>query len=287
MEQQTLSIAKAGIICQLNARTSILAAANPVESRWNRDRSIIENLQLPHTLLSRFDLIFLLLDTEDEVYDRRLAQHLISLYQGGRDDTGGADGDKTSADLELSLLRDYLLYARKRVKPRVTHEAKQELIDCYIRMRQMGKSMGVPSAYPRQLESLIRLAEAHSKVKLQRDVTVENVREAYRLYREALKQAATDPTTGRVDISILTTGISNAARRQLEELTARLLEYAKRTYSAQQSVPFHRLYEEFVEATNNKFVRRDVFEDAVRKLQDDGYADLKAKNVVFSSRIST
>ncbi len=112
MEQQTLSIAKAGIICQLNARTSVLAAANPLESQWNQKKTIIENVHLPHTLLSRykhtqkiynlfheflsriylfydfclclifqrFDLIFLLLDPQDDKYDRRLARHMISLY---------------------------------------------------------------------------------------------------------------------------------------------------------------------------------------------------------------
>ena len=84
MEQQTLSIAKAGIICQLNARTSILAAANPVESQWNKNKTIIENIELPHTLLSRFDLIFLILDPQDELYDRRLARHLVSLYYQGQ-----------------------------------------------------------------------------------------------------------------------------------------------------------------------------------------------------------
>ena len=80
MEQQTLSIAKAGIICQLNARTSILAAANPAESQWNKKKNIIDNVHLPHTLLSRFDLIFLVLDPQDEIFDRRLAGHLVSLY---------------------------------------------------------------------------------------------------------------------------------------------------------------------------------------------------------------
>lgn len=80
MEQQTLSIAKAGIICQLNARTSILAAANPSESQWNKNKTIIDNVQLPHTLMSRFDLIFLILDPQDELFDRRLATHLVSLY---------------------------------------------------------------------------------------------------------------------------------------------------------------------------------------------------------------
>merc|ERR1712002_458975 len=101
MEQQTLSIAKAGIICSLNARTSVLAAANPVDSQWNKNKTIIENLQLPHTLLSRFDLIFLILDPQDELFDRRLGRHLVSLYYRSE-----ASVEETSMD--LSLLRDYL-----------------------------------------------------------------------------------------------------------------------------------------------------------------------------------
>lgn len=83
MEQQTLSIAKAGIICQLNARTSILASCNPLESQWNKNKTIIENVNLPHTLMSRFDLIFLILDPQDELFDKRLATHLVSLYYSG------------------------------------------------------------------------------------------------------------------------------------------------------------------------------------------------------------
>jgi len=80
MEQQTLSIAKAGIICRLNARTCVLAAANPCESQWNANKTIIENIQLPHTLMSRFDLIFLILDPKCKDYDERLARHLIAMY---------------------------------------------------------------------------------------------------------------------------------------------------------------------------------------------------------------
>lgn len=85
-EQQTLSIAKAGIICSLNARTSILAAANPRMSQWDERSTVVENIQLPHTLLSRFDLIFLMLDPQDEQFDRRLATHLVSLYHQSKAD---------------------------------------------------------------------------------------------------------------------------------------------------------------------------------------------------------
>ena len=99
MEQQTLSIAKAGIICQLNARTSILAAANPIESKWNPKKTIIDNIQLPHTLLSRFDLIFLTLDPADSNYDRRLGTHLMSIF-------GDNDEEETQAMmLDQALMR--------------------------------------------------------------------------------------------------------------------------------------------------------------------------------------
>merc|ERR1719192_2038321 len=85
MEQQTVSIAKAGIICTLNARTSILAAANPIESRYNPQKSVVENVDLPPTLMSRFDLIYLVLDQPNEQLDRKLANHLVSLYYSPED----------------------------------------------------------------------------------------------------------------------------------------------------------------------------------------------------------
>uniref|UniRef100_A0A8C9VLT2 DNA replication licensing factor MCM4 n=1 Tax=Scleropages formosus TaxID=113540 RepID=A0A8C9VLT2_SCLFO len=121
MEQQTLSIAKAGIICQLNARTSVLAAANPVESQWNPKKTTIENIQLPHTLLSRFDLIFLMLDPQDEAYDRRLAHHLVSLYYQSEEQL-------EEEFLDMAMLKDYVAYARSYIEPRLSEEASQALI---------------------------------------------------------------------------------------------------------------------------------------------------------------
>ncbi len=91
MEQQTVSIAKAGIITTLNARTSILAAANPVGSKYNREWPITRNIDLPPTLISRFDLLYLVLDNVEEVSDRRLAKHLVGLYLEDAPETGGQD----------------------------------------------------------------------------------------------------------------------------------------------------------------------------------------------------
>ena len=92
MEQQTVSITKAGIIATLNARTSILASANPVQSRYNAKLSVVENIKLPPTLLSRVDLIYLILDKPNQENDRKLAQHLVALYFDDEEQEGGAAG---------------------------------------------------------------------------------------------------------------------------------------------------------------------------------------------------
>ena len=91
MEQQTVSVAKAGIICTLNARTAILAAANPVQSKYNPKMSVVDNIRLPPSLLSRFDLIYLVLDKQSEASDRRLANHIVSLYSTLADDVKPQD----------------------------------------------------------------------------------------------------------------------------------------------------------------------------------------------------
>uniref|UniRef100_A0A8C1K6A4 DNA replication licensing factor MCM4 n=1 Tax=Cyprinus carpio TaxID=7962 RepID=A0A8C1K6A4_CYPCA len=249
MEQQTLSIAKAGIICQLNARTSVLAAANPVESQWNPKKTTIENIQLPHTLLSRFDLIFLMLDPQDEAYDRRLAHHLVSLYYQSEEQL-------EEEHLDMAMLKDYIAFARTSVHPRLSEEASQALIEAYVDMRKIGSGRGMVSAYPRQLESLIRLAEAHAKVRFSSKVESIDVEEAKRLHREALKQSATDPRTGFVDISILTTGrVYSSAVKPL--------------ITSQISFSLHSVCA----------ITKDMFDEALRALADEDYLTVTGKTV--------
>jgi DNA replication licensing factor MCM4 len=221
MEQQTLSIAKGGIICKLNARTSILAAANPIESKWSKTKTIIENIQLPHTLMSRFDLIFLILDPEDELYDRRLASHLVSLYHSSDDRV------EINDCMDIGLLKDYIAYAKTHIKPKLSDQASKALIEAYLEMRKLGSGKGQITAYPRQLHSLMRLSEAHAKLRFSDMVEIVDVEEAKRLHREALKQSAVDPKTGRIDVGILTTGYSNEERRQREFITQTLRKLIK------------------------------------------------------------
>ncbi|NXH30395.1 MCM4 factor, partial [Myiagra hebetior] len=270
MEQQTLSIAKAGIICQLNARTSILAAANPIESQWNPKKTTIENIQLPHTLLSRFDLIFLMLDPRDEAYDRRLARHLVSLYYQSE--------EKMEEEyMDMAVLRDYIAYARSYVNPRLGEEASQALIEAYVDMRKIGSGRGMVSAYPRQLESLIRLAEAHAKVRFSEKVETVDVEEAKRLHREALKQSATDPKTGIVDISILTTGMSATARKRKEELAQALRKLIQSKGKAP-SLKYQQLLDD-LRAQSDTAVTKEMFEEALRALADEDFLTVTGKTV--------
>jgi DNA replication licensing factor MCM4 len=158
MEQQTVSIAKAGIICTLNARSSILASANPIESRYNPKLSVVENIKLPPTLLSRFDLIYLVLDKPHVENDRRLARHLVSMYHEGF--------VAPKPPLTSRMLTAYIDHARRTVHPEISDEAARDLVQGYRDLRSSGQSGSngkTITATPRQLESLIRLAEvAHA-----------------------------------------------------------------------------------------------------------------------------
>ena len=222
MEQQTVSIAKAGIITTLNARTSILAAANPVGSKYNVKLPITRNIDLPPTLISRFDLVYLVLDKIDEANDRRLARHLVGLYLEDKPHTGGSD------ILPIETLTSYISYARNRINPVLTKEAGDALAARYVELRKVGEdprsSERRITATTRQLESMIRLSEAHARMRFADEVVVDDVEEAARLIREAAKSSATDPTTGLIDLDLINTGRSHHQRKLAGDLRREFLQ---------------------------------------------------------------
>lgn len=193
MEQQTVSVAKAGIVSSLRARASILASANPSESRYNPRRSVVENLRLSPTLLSRFDLVYLVLDDASPDADRRLARHLVGLYQ--ETPTAG------EPPLDTALLRDYIDYARATVHPRLGDAAEEELLERYLKLRKIGTgNNGTLAATPRQLESLIRTSEALARMRHAPLISGADAREAARLLSVATLASSTDPKTGRIEM---------------------------------------------------------------------------------------
>ncbi|THU95493.1 MCM-domain-containing protein, partial [Dendrothele bispora CBS 962.96] len=221
MEQQTVSVAKAGIITTLNARTSILAAANPVGSKYDVDMPITRNIDLPPTLISRFDLLYLVLDQVDESLDRKLAQHLVGLYL---EDTPTNEGRDILPVKELSA---YIDFARSRIHPVITENAGEELVRSYVEMRNMGDDPRAGekriTATTRQLESMIRLSEGHARMRFSDYVELEDVREAVRLMREAIKTSAMDPRTGKIDMGLLNTGTGQGQLRLREDMRKELM----------------------------------------------------------------
>lgn len=217
MEQQTVSIAKAGIIASLNARTSVLACANPSESRYNPRLSVIDNIHLPPTLLSRFDLIYLILDKADEQTDRRLAKHIVSLHFENPEVV-------EHQVLDLPTLVAYISYARKFIQPKLSDEAAEELTRGYVEMRKRGNNPGsrkkVITATARQIESLIRLSEALARMRFSEVVGVRDVAEAFRLLEVAMQQSATDHATGTIDMDLIMTGVSASERQRRDNLVS-------------------------------------------------------------------
>jgi len=200
MEQQTISIAKAGITTILNSRASVLAAANPIFGRYDELRTTSENIDFETTILSRFDLIFIIRDLKDVAKDTRLAQHIMGLHINvNARKKKDAETGKDAKDKEISpeLIGKYIAYARHRIHPRLTRKAADMLKNHYVTFRretkQMADESGTISAIPltvRQLESLVRISESLAKMQLSEEANEEHVKEAVRLFKVSTLKAA-------------------------------------------------------------------------------------------------
>jgi len=195
MEQQTASIAKGGIVATLNARASILAAANPMYGKYDPFKNITENVNLPVPLLTRFDLIFVVRDKPSKERDTKIAKHIINLHT--------PKGIDSRSLIDAETLTKYLAYA-KRVQPVLTQEAEEKILDYYMKMRSMGQdSEDIITVTPRQLEGLIRLATARARLLLKTQVEGQDAQRAIDLLEEMFNEAGIDVNTGKVDLGTL------------------------------------------------------------------------------------
>lgn len=190
LEQQTISIAKAGIMATLNSRCSVLAAANPKFGRFDRYKSIAEQIELPSTILSRFDLIFVIEDKPDLETDKKLATHILKIHK-----------DRSIPfEIDPEVLRKYIAYAR-RLEPQLTEKAIEVLQEFYVGMRVSAVDEDSPVPITaRQLEALVRLSEASARIHLREEVTRDDAKRAVSLQLKCLRQVGYDPETGKVDI---------------------------------------------------------------------------------------
>ena len=198
MEQQTVSVAKGGINATLNARTAVLAAANPELGRYDNYKTFNDQINIDAPLLTRFDLIFAIKDTPNVVRDEKLAQHILNIHETG----------KITADvpLEFDLLKKYISYAKNFV-PELTPEAMKLIQDYYVKTRQSPAkdeegNQGIPIT-PRALEGMVRLASARARSLFRDVVTEEDAEFARNLVRKMYESVGTDPETGEVDFGIM------------------------------------------------------------------------------------
>jgi DNA replication licensing factor MCM5 len=198
MEQQTISIAKAGITTMLNSRTSVLAAANPIFGHYDDMKSVGENIDLMTTILSRFDCIFIVRDVRDVERDRNIARHVLGVH------VNAAMNDSVpSGEIDPAMLKKLVTYCRERCGPRLSDEAAALLSDQYVHIRNSvreslksnpNESVVVPITV-RQLEALVRLSESLAKMRMAAEATVADVEEALRLFKvSTLAASQSNPT---------------------------------------------------------------------------------------------
>jgi replicative DNA helicase Mcm len=193
MEQQTVSVAKGGIVATLNARTAVLAAANPLLGKYDSFRNIADNINLPIPLLTRFDLIFVIKDTPDRTRDELLAKHVLEQHRTGK--------FVVQPPIDFELLRKYVIYCKAK-EPALTDEAQSRLLDYYLQMRGSG-SEDMITVTPRQLEALVRLATARARILLHDKVTEDDALRAINIVRRMLEAVGVDVKTQKMDLGVL------------------------------------------------------------------------------------
>ena len=193
MEQQSASIAKGGIVATLNARTSILAAANPMYGKYDPFKNITENVNLPIPLLTRFDLIFIVRDIPTRERDEMIARHIIEMHT--------PQGTDRRSVIDPDILTKYLAYA-KRGTPDLTKEAEEKILAFYLKMRNV-ESEEMITVTPRQLEGIIRLSTARARLLMKDKVEEEDAERAIFLTMSMLEDAGVDVNTGKVDLGVL------------------------------------------------------------------------------------
>jgi replicative DNA helicase Mcm len=231
MEQQTISVAKAGVMATLKSRCSLLAAANPKLGRFDKYEPIAPQINLTPALMSRFDLIFVLTDDPDTKRDSQIAEHILKSNYAGELATQIAWNPQISQEdvdnamtvikpaIDPELLRKYVAYARKSIFPTLTDEAKEYFMKYYVGLRTQGQDSNKPvPVTARQLEGLIRLGEASARLRLSDKVTLVDAQRVVKILEACLRKVGVDPETGFLDADIIASGTSKSTRDRTKSI---------------------------------------------------------------------
>ncbi|XP_026701895.1 DNA helicase MCM8 isoform X2 [Athene cunicularia] len=299
MEQQSISLAKAGIVCSLPARTSIIAAANPVGGHYNKAKTVSENLKMGSALLSRFDLVFILLDTPNEDHDHLLSEHVMAIRAGKqtacsstvvtRSNTQDCSVLEVVSDRPLlerlkispgenfdaiphQLLRKYVGYARQYVHPSLSPEAAQVLQEFYLELRKQNQGVDSTPITTRQLESLIRLTEARSRLELREKSTKEDAEDVIEIMKYSMLGTYSDEF-GKLDFERSQHGSGMSNRSQAKKFVSALNSIAERSYNNLFDL------QQLRQIAKELQIRVSDFESFIGSLNDQGYLLKKGSRV--------
>jgi replicative DNA helicase Mcm len=252
LEQQQISIAKASIVATLPAQVSVLAGSNPKFFRFDPYKSIVDQVDIPDTLLSRFDLKFALKDVPDKEMDEKLATHILETR---------LQPSRVEPQIKPEFLRKFIAYARKNCKPAMTRDAAERLKNFYLDMRSMyaGESLAITL---RQNEALMRLAEASAKIRLSEKVEAQDAEKAIEIMRFSIQQLGYDYETGKIDID-RTEGVSASQRSKIHILLDIMDMLEKKL-----GKPIAK--EEIIAAAEEQGIKGDDTEEVLRRLKSEG-----------------
>ena len=226
MEQQTISVAKAGITATLKSRCALLGAANPKYGRFDMYGDIADQINMPPSLLSRFDLIFIMTDQPEQKRDLAIAEHILKAHAIGelivqhkKTPIPGVTQEyidqqlkPVMPDIEPSLFRKYVAYSKRTCFPILSAEAKEALVGYYLKLRGIAEPNKPVPVTARQLEALVRLAEASARIRLSDKIEAGDAERVIHIVDACLRQIAYDAKTGNFDIDKVATGISKEKR---------------------------------------------------------------------------
>ena len=281
MEQQTVSIAKAGIVATLKAQTAIIAAANPYSGRYDRYKTPTQNIRLPPSLLSRFDLIFVVVDKPNPADDAQMAEFILKNSMMKPEEIL-EDNSTSIAPISRDLLKKYIKHARRTYNPILTDEAKERIKEFYLELRgQYDSEDAIISILARNLDALVRLSEAYAKMALREKVLKEDVEEIMKIFKRYLKDTGYDETTGKIDMDRIFVGQSRSNLNKLETLMNRLKEiFEENDWKAQEKSNVLQILE-LEESLDKKFI-----ESALEELIKEGTLyEPKGNQIKFTNKV--
>lgn len=280
LEQQSISISKAGINATLKSRCSLLGAANPKYGRFDSYEPIGEQIDLEPALISRFDLIFTVTDKPDPDEDRKLAQHILQTNYAGELNTQrtnlpspdvtreevDAVTEEVAPDIDAELLRKYIAYAQQSCYPRMTDDAREAIQEFYVDLRSKGADEDAPvPVTARKLEALVRLGEASARVRLSDTVEREDAERVIEIVRSCLQDIGVDPETGEYDVDVIETGRSKTQRDRVKGIKE-IIRELQEEYDEEPGAPSEKVIERAAEAG----IEDSKAEHEIQKLRDKG-----------------